>query len=164
VLDRDHAATEAFGIVNIPSTVWIGEDGLIVRPADITPADDQFRSFTHIDSSVHHDMLRRWVRDGTVPMPADEVRQRQHLPTAEVQEARAERRLAAHLRRVGLEDAAARHFARAFELAPLDWTIRRGSMPLTGQDPFGAEFFEFWEEWQAAGRPDDGFTGLEAQA
>jgi hypothetical protein len=164
VLDRDHAAAEALAIFNIPATVWIDESGTIVRPADITPADDQFRSFTHVDSSVHREELRRWVHDGTLPMAADEVRAHQYLPTPELQMARAERRLAAHLRRNGNQDAAAPHFARAVELAPFDWTIRRGSMPLTGQDPFGTEFFEFWQEWEAAGRPGEGFTGLEDRA
>jgi len=164
VLDRDHATAEGFGIVNIPATVWIDEQGTIVRPADIAPADDQFRSFTHIDSSVHHDELRRWVHKGTLPLATDVVRARQHLPSPEVQLARAERRLGAHLRRTGNGEAGARHLARAVELAPLDWTIRRGSMPLTGQDPFGTEFFEFWQEWEAAGRPDAGVTGLEDPA
>ena len=61
--------------------------------------------------------------------------------------------LAAWLHRHGHDDAAVVHFERAIELAPLDFTITRGSMPLRGEDPFGATFFEFWERWQAAGRP-----------
>ena len=45
------------------------------------------------------------------------------------------------------------HLARALELAPDDWTIHRGSMPVRGLDPFGQDFMDFYERWQAAGRP-----------
>ena len=38
-------------------------------------------------------------------------------------------------------------------LAPLDFSIRRSSMRQRGQDPFGDEFFELWEQWSEAGRP-----------
>ena len=58
-----------------------------------------------------------------------------------------------HLFRDGRRDAAARHLQAALDLAPNDWTIVRGSMPVRGLDPFGQEFFEFVERWVAEGAP-----------
>ena len=153
LVDRDHVVAERYGIVNVPTTVWIDEDGTIVRPPAIAPADDKFRDFTQIDSSLHHDALRRWVRDDVAPLTDDEVRARQSAPAAELQAARTERRLAMHLLRAGRRDDAERHLAAAMELAPDDWTIVRGSMPVRGEDPFGQAFFDFYEEWEARGRP-----------
>jgi hypothetical protein len=153
LVDREHLVPELFGITNVPSVVWIDEDDRIVRAPVIAPGDDQFKDFTNIDSSVHHEQLRRWVRDGEVPDDAAAVRARQHVPTETEQLARLERRIGAHLARERRPEAAERHFARAAELAPMDWTIRRGSLPLRGEDPFGSPFFDFYMEWDAAGRP-----------
>ncbi len=162
VVDRDHVVAERYGLVNIPSTVWIDEDDRIVRPADIAPADDRYRSFTHIDSEVHHGQLRAWVREGVRPLDDAAVRVHQLRPSPAEQLARAERRLGAWLHRAGHDAAAARHFDRAGQLAPMDWTIRRGTMPLRGGDPFGPEFFTFFQEWEAAGRPSYSLrTGVE---
>jgi thiol-disulfide isomerase/thioredoxin len=156
LVDREHLLGELFGITNVPSVVWIDEDDHIVRAPVIAPGDDQFKDFTNIDSTVHHDQLRRWVRDGEVPDDAEGVRARRHVPTDAEQLARLHRRVGAHLAREGHPDAAERHFARAYELAPMDWTIRRGSLPLRGEDPFGEPFFDFYAEWEAAGRPGTG--------
>lgn len=154
LLDRDHVVPDRYGIVNVPTTVWIDETGRVVRPPAITPADDTFKDFTRIESQLHHDALRRWVHHDELPMAAADVVARQPVPDDDVQLARLERRVASHLGRAGDRGGAERHFARAFELAPMDWTIRRGSMPLRGEDPFGSEFFDFYQEWEAAGRPN----------
>jgi peroxiredoxin len=153
LVDRDHVVAERFGFVNVPMTAWIDEDGTIIRPPLMAPGDDQFRDFTQIDSSLHHDALRRWVQEGTPPFDEEELDARCVSPSPETREARAERRLAMHLLRAGRRDDADRHLAAALDLAPDDFTIQRGTMPMRGQDPFGTEFFEFWEAWEARGRP-----------
>jgi hypothetical protein len=160
VLDREHLVGELYGIYNVPSVVWIDEDDRVVRPPVIAPGDDMFRDFTNIDSSVHHAQLRAWVRDGTLPPRS----RHEHVmvPTDDEQLARLERRIGAHLARAGRAEDAERHFARAVELAPMDWTIRRGSMPLRGDDPFGEQFFAFVEEWVAAGQPGYGSADPDA--
>ncbi|MCW2497954.1 redoxin domain-containing protein [Jatrophihabitans sp.] len=147
-IDPHHRVSDLFGVVNVPATVWLDEEGRVVKPPTIAPGDDQFAEYTEVESSAHHDALRSWVHGGTVPVAeaADE--------TEAVRTARAERRLAAWLHRAGDTEAAQRHFAAAIELAPLDFSIRRSSMPARGQDPFvGEEFLELWEQWSAAGRP-----------
>jgi peroxiredoxin len=158
-LDAEHRLSDLFGVVNVPSTIWL-EDGRVVKPPTIAPGDDQFLEFTQVDAAVHHDALRRWVRSGEVPPtppPADDTTDDEALRAA-----RAERRLGAWLHRAGHTEAAERHLAAAVGLAPLDFSIVRASMPLRGQDPFGTEFFELWESWNAAGRPGYAPTGAGA--
>ena len=152
-LDPDHRLSDLFGVVNVPSTVWLDEEGRVVKPPSIAPGDDQFIDWTKVSSEQHHEALRDWVRTGAVPAVPDAT------DDAELRAARAERRLAAWLHRNGHPEAAERHFAKAVELAPLDFSIVRASMPQRGKDPFGEEFFAFWEEWDAAGRPGYVTTG-----
>jgi hypothetical protein len=153
LVDPDHLVAERLAIYNVPTVIWIDEDDDVVRAPIMAPVDDLFREFTGVDSAVHHEQLRAWVRDGALPPAADAAAGRIPMPTDDDQLARAHRRLGAHLYRTGHADRAAAHFARAVALAPLDWTIRRGTMPLRGGDPFGPEFFEFMAEWAEAGSP-----------
>ena len=140
-------------MINVPTAVWIDEEGRIARPADVMFADDKFIDFHGIRSEPYLDALRAWVKDGRSPMNEEEVRRYQTLPTEDQQMARAEFSLAWHLHKSGSTEAAERHFVRAGELSPHDWTIRRGSMPIRGLDPMGEPFLELFQEWKAAGSP-----------
>lgn len=153
LVDRDFVFAERYGIANVPASVWVDEDGRVVRPADRAMGDDRFRAFTNVDSSVHHDALRRWVTTGERDLDDAAVREYQLPPSPELQRARLHRRIALVLRDRGDEEGGREHLAAAEALAPHDWTIRRGNMPLTGRDPFGQEFFDFVAEWDAAGSP-----------
>ena len=61
----------------------------------------------------------------------------------------------------GRSAAAERHFERAGELSPNDWTIRRHSMPIRGQNPMGSEFFELTKDWESRGKP--GYARMAAE-
>jgi hypothetical protein len=140
----------------VPTVVWIDEDDRIVRPNGVAFSNDMFKEFTGVESGPHLDAVREWVRTGESPMTADDARVAvDDLDDDEVL-ARLHFRLAAHARRTGDETTARAHFDRAAELAPHDFTIRRAALPLTGGNPFGQEFFDFYTEWQEAGSPYHG--------
>ena len=138
----------------MPTVVWIDADGTNARPNASEVGTDLFAEMRGVSSAAHMDLVRAWVREGAVPEDSDTTVA--DLDDREI-EARLAFRVAVHLRRSGDERSAA-WFARAAELAPLDFTIRRASMPLTGVDPFGEEFFTLYEQWQEGGRPFHGIT------
>ena len=154
LVDSEHVVADLYRIINVPTGLWIDEHGRIVRPNDAVFGNDTFAHMTGVTSGPHLDALRAWVKTGALPFGSDaDVRAHQVLPTADEQRARAEYTLAWFLHREGRTDAAERHFLRAGELAPHDWTIRRGSMPIRGLDPMGEALMPLWSEWVAAGLP-----------
>jgi hypothetical protein len=153
VIDVEHVVADLYGMINVPTVVWIDEGGRIVRPNASEFGTDTFKQFSGRESGPFLAAVRAWVREGRLPFGAEEARARTLRPTRDEQEARAEFALAWWLHRQGARDAAERHFRRAGELSPWDWTIRRGSMPIRGLNPMGEPFFELYREWQAAGQP-----------
>jgi hypothetical protein len=141
LLDTEHVVAELFNIVNVPTMIWIDERGVIVRPQDNQFGTDTFTQFHGKSSALYLAQVRAWVREGKGALAAEDVRKHQQVPSAQSQLARAEWALAWRLHQLGRAEAAERHFVRAGELAPQDWTIRRGSMPIRGIDPFGPDFF-----------------------
>ena len=162
LIDPQHLLTELYAISNVPAVVWIDEDDRIVRPNSVAFSTDMFAEFTGAESGPHLDAVRAWVRDGTVGMNESEARAAVPDLSDDEVRARLHFRVAAEARRRGNDATAQHHFARAGELAPMDFTIRRAAMPLVGDDPFGADFMELYGEWEAAGSPFHGLPPMTA--
>jgi len=154
LVDTGHALADLYNIVNVPTAFWIDERGRIVRPNDVAFGTDTFKHITGLESARHLGALRAWVTGEAPALPAGPSA-RELLPrvTAEHQQARAEFGLGEWLHRQGQTAAAARHFLRGGELAPHDFTIRRGTMPMRGIDPMGPQFREMLQGWVAGGQP-----------
>jgi hypothetical protein len=159
LVDRDHVLSETLAVSNVPTVVWVDEADRIVVPNWVAFSNDLFVDFHGVQSGPGLDAIRAWVRTGDVPehLSVDPGEAVGDL-TEDEESARLWFRLAAELRRRGNEAAAAERFARAGQLAPNDFTIRRAAMPLVGDDPFGEKFFELYGNWQAAGSPYHGIA------
>lgn len=142
LIDIEHLVPDLYGMINVPTVVWIDEEGRIARPNDASFASNRFKLLTGLDSKRHLRRLRAWVRGDAPALTPSEVRKHQELPTAVEQEARAEFTLAWWLSREGHDEDAERHYERAGELAPHDITIRRGSMRTRGLNPMGFAFLK----------------------
>ncbi|MBI2198202.1 MAG: TlpA family protein disulfide reductase [Candidatus Rokubacteria bacterium] len=152
LIDVGHAVADLYNMVNVPTVVWIDERGRIVRPNDVAFGTDTFRHITGIEAARHLGALRAWARGQAPVIAAREVRALQRVASQADQQARAEFGLGRWLAERGRGEAAERHFVRAGELAPHDFTIRRGTMPIRGIDPMGPAFRAMLEEWVGAGK------------
>ena len=153
LIDTEHAVADLFNIVNVPTMIWIDERGRIVRPNDVAFGSDTFKHITGLSAGKHLDALRAWVKGEAPALSDEQVRQHQPLPTEAEQQARAEFGLGQWLWSQGRTAAAERHFVRGGELAPHDFTIRRGTMPMRGIDSMGPQFREMLQTWVGAGQP-----------
>lgn len=146
LVDTDRVFADAYGLINVPTVFWVDEDRAIVRQPSTEFSDDAFTSVHGVESGPHLDAVRAWVRTGALP-GAVEASALGSL-SADQRQARAEFRLALELSRRGEPEAAAARVSIADQLAPDDFTIWRAGMQLVGGDPFGAEFFERYTDWQ----------------
>ncbi len=64
LIDQDHLVTKLYGLVNVPTGVWINEQGKIVRPGEVAFIDDRFKSFSHLESAPYVNAIRDWIENG----------------------------------------------------------------------------------------------------
>jgi hypothetical protein len=153
LIDQAHVLDTLFGIVNVPSGVWIDERGTIVRPPetayprrpeflDRAPRPDDAPHVVErlalvkqlrIDAERYVSALRDWVALGSASryvLSEAEVIQRSRGRSIEDATAAAHFELAQHLVRNGRHDAAIPHFRAAHALQPDNWTYKRQAWSL----------------------------------
>lgn len=155
LIDRHHVLADLFGVINIPSSIWIDENGVIVRPAEAAPAPPQAtlaprltlpgkppQRFVEImaeaakirkDTQGYHAALRDWVARGAASrfaLSPDEVVARSRPRDGAKAMGHAHFQLATQLEIEGHHTAAIDHFREAHRLVPDSWTFRRQAWSL----------------------------------
>ena len=151
LIDQAHSLDELFGVVNVPTGIWIDEAGMIVRPPEAAwPGKAVFRKMIPKELPPDTDpwvvkalevtrqiptapekyvaALRDWVERGAESPHAlspDEVLARSRPRPPEAGLAAAHFELGQHLHRAGFPDDAVPHFREAHRLQPDNWTYKR---------------------------------------
>ncbi|MEJ0045881.1 MAG: redoxin domain-containing protein [Rhodospirillales bacterium] len=134
LLDPNHIVSHLYGLINVPTAIWIDEAGRIARPPRVEHASNRF-AFAHgLDCAPHLASLRRWAETGETDFSPGRSTPSYHAASFAEQQARANHALAWHLYQLGATEEATEHWQAAIELSPHDWTIRRGSMWLRGEN------------------------------
>jgi hypothetical protein len=158
LVDTAHKLDELLGVVNVPSALWVDEDGMIVRPlhtaaverydfsklktpeglpddldAHIRDMLEQVKRIPRFDADHYVEALRDWVEHGAASeyaLSPDEVVRRSAPRPPAVAEAAAEFELGQYLHHAGHVDDARAHFRAAHRLQPDNWTYKRNAWEL----------------------------------
>ncbi len=170
LIDEQHALAERLGIVNVPTAVWIDEDGHMARPPETPGVTDAFRSMdpttlaipreaaadARLRRQIYVDAVRDWIEHGAASrhvLSPDEVRRRMRGITKTDSLAAAHFGLGVWLARRGERDAAQRELEAAVGLRPESWRYRRQKIVLADPALTGqlAATPEFWQAVHALG-------------
>jgi len=132
LVDANHTVSSVFHIVNVPTGIWIDEQGRIVRPAE--PAWTSTRTSVYGGKALDTEgeqyvaALRDWVANGDQSphvLSDDDYAARGKPRSLAEMEAEATFKLAVWLQQAGDAERAATYFARAQALNPDDWNYHR---------------------------------------
>ena len=144
LIDTKHIVTRRYNMVNVPTAVWINEQGRIVRPNEVAYSSNQLKPLHGLDAAPYLDAIRDWVAKGeqsAFALSEPELKARLTPPPPEWALAAAEFGLAEHCYRVGETAASIRHYKEAQRLNPESWNYKRQAWALADAErDYGTSF------------------------
>ena len=136
--------TQKYNMVNVPTAVWIDEQGHIVRPNEVAFVDDRFKQFTGMEAAPYVEAIRDWAANGAKSIYAlSETELKDHLKphSPDRATADAEFALGEYLYKQGKGVDAIPHFKEAQRLAPDNWNYKRQAWALSDAErDYGTSF------------------------
>lgn len=166
LIDAGHLMDELFGVVNVPSGIWIDEQGRVVRPpetafprrpafvrgGELPEGLSAYRRATllearkiRIEPERYVAALRDWVANGSgsrFALAEEEVLRRAGERSPDEAQAAAEFELGQHLVRSGHEQLAVSHFREAHRLQPDNWTYKRQAWVMADREQGPTDLYE----------------------
>jgi tetratricopeptide (TPR) repeat protein len=146
LIDQEHAVSKLYNMVNVPTGVWINEQGRIVRPNEVAFVDDRFKEFSGLDSAPYLAALRDWAAKGdrsAYAMSEDRLREKMAAQDPAFAQAAAEFGLGEQLYKAGHASEAIPHFKEAQRLNPKSWNYKRQAWALSdAKRDYGTSFRE----------------------
>jgi tetratricopeptide (TPR) repeat protein len=139
LIDVEHRVAALYNMVNVPTGVWIDEDGRIVRPPEVAFVDNRWIEYTKTDMTRYVAGLRDWVAKGAASpfaLAKGELRRRLSLPTAGHALAAANFRLGQYLHARGHWEDAIPYFKQAQALRPESWCYKRQAWALSDAEKY----------------------------
>lgn len=136
LIDREHVVSTLFHLVNVPSGVWIDEQGRIVRPGEVAYTTAQVLG-QPVGGDRYVAALRDWVARGTESpyvLSRDDLRRRLPRRSTEIARADACFRLGVFFHEAGREDLADLYWERAQALNPDSWNYHRQDWSFTPRE------------------------------
>jgi hypothetical protein len=144
LIDTQHVVTRLYNMVNVPTAVWINEQGRIVRPNETAFVDNRYKSMTKLEADEYLNALRDWVAKGEQSVFAlgeKELKEKLAPQNPDWARAAAEFGLAEYFHRKGLEAASIRHYKEAQRLNPDSWNYKRQAWALSDAErEYGTSF------------------------
>lgn len=140
-MDVNHTISSLYNMVNVPTGVWIDEEGVIVRPNEVAYSRATELTLSGKTLSAAGDeyvaALRDWVANGAdsvYAMTPDEIARKTVPRSNDEALAEAHFQLGVHFNAAGNQELANKHWEAAERLRPDSWNYHRQDWSFTPKE------------------------------